>query len=320
MIKILSLFGGIGAAEKALYNLGIDHKQLDYVEIDEKAVRTYNALYHDLQKHRAQSVIGWNFKPNILVHGSPCQDFSRAGLRWGGGEEDKTRSSLLFETLKIIRNMGEWKPDVVIWENVKGVTDKDMIHAFQGYLDYMQELSYNTTYKVLNAMDYGIPQSRERIFSVSVLEGHFNFELMKQKPMRDIESFLQDTFHERYLVTQPSMLSKLDIEENKNNRSSFNGRVTIIDKHCWTITTKQVRAPNAGVVDLGNGKYRYLTERECWRLMGFDDQDYEKAKREHPRRGNYMNGTLYHQAGNSIVVPVLESMFATLFEQGILKL
>src|SRR5690554_753752 len=96
MIKILELFGGIGAPRKALINLGVDVKAIDYVEIDEKAVRSYNALFEN--KYKPQSVVGWNLKPDILIHGSPCQDFSRAGKRLGGKDEDKTRSSLMFET------------------------------------------------------------------------------------------------------------------------------------------------------------------------------------------------------------------------------
>ena len=75
MIKILELFGGIGSPRKALINLGIEHKCIDYVEIDEKAVRTYNVLFENL--HKPQSVVDYNLKPDILVHGSPCQDFSR---------------------------------------------------------------------------------------------------------------------------------------------------------------------------------------------------------------------------------------------------
>ena len=70
-----------------------------------------------------------------------------------------------------------------------------------------------------------------------------------------------------------------------------------------------MRCPNSGIVDIGNGKYRLLTENECWRLMGFDDEDFFRAEKEHPRRANYLNGTLYHQAGNSIVVDVLEELF-----------
>lgn len=316
-LKVLTLFGGIGAPEKALVNLGIPHKQIDYVEIDEKAVRTYNALFHDLQKHKPQSVVGWNFKPDILVHGSPCQDFSRAGSRWGGGKEDETRSSLLFETIKIIQGLGDWKPRVVIWENVKGVLDKDMIDAFNNYLLELDELGYYSTYKVLDARDFGIPQARERVFVVSTLQSTFNFKTLRKRKTVDINQFLEKEAHERYLVTQPSMMRRLDLPENDD--LAFSGRVKIIDDYCYTITTKQVRSPNAGVIDLGNGKYRYLTERECWRLMGFSDEDYDKAEKEHPRRGEFMNGTLYHQAGNSIVVDVLEAIFEGIFEQGILS-
>lgn len=318
-MKILTLFGGIGAPEKALVNLGIDHKQIDYVEIDEKAVRTYNALYHELHKHQAQSVVGWNFKPDVLFHGSPCQDFSRSGKRLGGNDEDKTRSSLMFETLDIIKNMGDWKPSIVIWENVKGVLDKDMIHSFDKYLSVMDSMGYYSNYKILDARDFGLPQARERIFVVSTLKGNFNFDLLKNRPHRNISEFLEQHTDERYIVTQQSMLSKMDVPENKNH-GGFSRRIKVIDDFCYTITTRQDRCPNSGVVDLGNGSYRYLTELECWRLQGFDDNDYYKAESAHPRLRNHMNRTLYHQSGNSIPVTVCEAIFESLIEQGILIL
>ncbi|MGW6301864.1 MULTISPECIES: DNA cytosine methyltransferase [Peribacillus] len=125
MIKILELFGGIGAPKNALINLGVEHKAIDYVEIKESAVRDYNALYDN--RYKQQSVVGWDLKPDTLIHGSPCQDYSRAAKRLGGKDEDKTRSSLMWETLHIIENMGAWKPKVVVWENVKGVLDRDML-------------------------------------------------------------------------------------------------------------------------------------------------------------------------------------------------
>ncbi len=113
MIKILELFGGIGAPRKALINLGVEHKSIDYVEWNEKAVRSYNAMFDN--RYQPESVVGYNLQPDILVHGSPCQDFSIAGKQYGGNVEDGTRSSLLFETIKIIENLGIWKPKVVIW-------------------------------------------------------------------------------------------------------------------------------------------------------------------------------------------------------------
>ncbi|MGH2156028.1 DNA cytosine methyltransferase, partial [Enterococcus faecalis] len=73
-------------------------------------------------------------KPDILVHGSPCQDFSIGGKQYGGNVEDETRRSLMFETLKIIENLGIGEPQVVIWENVPNEFSKKLVGAYQKYL------------------------------------------------------------------------------------------------------------------------------------------------------------------------------------------
>lgn len=78
-IQILELFGGIGSPRCGLRNIGVHVKSIDYVEIDEKAVRSYNAMFAAEHEYSPQTVVGWNLKPDILVHGSPCQDFSIAG-------------------------------------------------------------------------------------------------------------------------------------------------------------------------------------------------------------------------------------------------
>lgn len=308
MIQLLELFGGIGAPRKALLNLGYEHKAIDYVKIDEKSVRTYNALYDHL--HKPQSVVNWNLKPDILVHGSPCQDFSRAGTRLGGNDEDKTRSSLMWETIRIIKNMGEWKPKVVVWENVKGVLAKDMIHNFKKYFVEMEKLGYVSNYKVLDSRDFGVPQKRERVFVVSMLNGNtFDFDTLENKPMDNIETYLLDDVDEKYTIKSPSMLRAI------NKRNNFGGGLKPIEEYSWTITTKQNRCPNSGIIPIGNGQYRLLTELECWRLMGFDDEDYYKVANEHITRKDTTNGTLYKQAGNSIVVQVLEAIFKQVIAQ-----
>ena len=109
MVKILELFGGIGSPRIALRNIGVPVKAIDYVEIDEKAVKSYNAVFANEMKYKTQSVVGWDLKPNILIHGSPCQDFSIAGYQKGADEGTETRSSLMWETLNIIEQMGVWK-------------------------------------------------------------------------------------------------------------------------------------------------------------------------------------------------------------------
>lgn len=310
LIKILELFGGIGAPRKALLNLGVEHKSIDYVEWNEKAVRTYNAMFDN--RYKPESVVGYSLQPDILVHGSPCQDFSIGGKQYGGNVEDGTRSSLMFETIKIIENLGVWKPRVVIWENVKNVLSKRMISAFNHYLNDMKELGYTNSYQVLDARDFGIPQARERLFTVSILGGgNFAFDKLQKRPMRSVKEFLETNVDEKYIVTQPSMVRKLPGKPTVPG--SFGGRMLEeVKDYVYTITTKQMRCPNSGVVKLQDGRYRYLTERECWRIMGFDDDDFEAALKEHPSKDGCLNGTLYHQAGNSIVVQVLEAIFELL--------
>lgn len=185
MIQTLELFGGIGAPRCALRNLGIPIKSIDYVEIDEKAVRSYNAMFSDELAYKTQTVVGWNLKPDILIHGSPCQDFSIAGHQKGADEGSGTRSSLMWETINIIKNMGIWKPRVVIWENVKNVLSKHMIHNFMKYQNEMNKLGYVSNYAILNAMDFGLPQKRERVFTVSCLDGTFLIlKVWKEKPLK----------------------------------------------------------------------------------------------------------------------------------------
>lgn len=305
MIQTLELFGGIGAPRCALRNLGVDVKAIDYVEIDEKAVRSYNAMFKKDLPYKTQTVVGYNLKPDILIHGSPCQDFSIAGHQKGADEGSETRSSLMWETINIIKNMGVWKPRVVIWENVKNVLSKHMVHNFSKYIEEMNKLGYTSNYDVLNAMDFGLPQRRERVFTVSCLDGtFFNFNTLERKSMRNISEFLEETKEERYIVSQPSMIKKIN-----GNDKSFGGGVRIIKDVAYTITTKQMRCPNSGVVDLNNGKYRYLTERECWRLQGFTDEDYNNALSVNLGKPGKLNGALYKQAGNSIPVPILEAIF-----------
>ena len=300
-LQILELFGGIGSPRVALKNLGVPVKSIDYVEIDEKAVRSYNAMFADELAYKTQTVVGWNLKPDILIHGSPCQDFSIAGHQKGADEGSETRSSLMWETVHIIEQMGEWKPKVVIWENVKNVLSKHMKYNFEKYLSYMKMLGYTNNYEVLDARDFGLPQARQRVFTVSVLDDEeFDFGIMKRKPMKDIQQFLEEKVDDCYLVTQPSVYSVIG---KKGIR-----RATIIKEYANTITTRQDRTP-AQVIDLGGGKYRYLTELECWRLQGYSDEDFLAAKSTCNVEEGKMNRTLYHQAGNSIAVPIFEAMF-----------
>lgn len=117
--------------------------------------------------------------------------------------------------------------------------------------------------------------------------------------------FLEDDVPDIYDVTQPSVLACIG---EKGIR-----RATVIKDCAYTITTRQDRTP-AQVIDRGDGRYRYLTERECWRLMGYTDEDFDRAKAVQERNGKYYKA-LYDQAGNSIAVPIFESIFRKIILQ-----
>lgn len=200
-LQMLEMFGGIGAPRRAAENLKANGlieniKVIDYVELKENRVRAYNALYDHL--HKPQNIVGWNLKPDILVHGSPCQDNSKAQYssnmdkskkKRGAEEGSGTRSSLMHETVKVIQQMGEWRPKFVIWENVEDVLSGKTIKAFNQYLHAMTDLGYTNSFDVINSLDFGIPQSRNRVFCISILSNEeFDFSKLQKKPMRPIGS------------------------------------------------------------------------------------------------------------------------------------
>lgn len=165
-IRILELFAGIGACSKALENLGFNLEIVDAVEIDKYAIKSFNAVHGT--NFETQDICKWNkdLKDiDIITHGSPCQDFSVAGKQAGGDIGSGTRSSLMYETIRIV---GKIRPKYVLWENVKNILSKRHKHNFDNYINTMKALGYNSYYQILNAKDYGIPQNRERVYTISI--------------------------------------------------------------------------------------------------------------------------------------------------------
>lgn len=201
-IKILELFGGIGACSKALERIGIDYEIVDYVEIDKYAVKSFNAI-HDTN-FEPQDITTWGkqIDVDLIMHGSPCQDFSLAGKQAGGDEGSGTRSSLMYETIRIVKKL---KPKYVIWENVKNLLSKKHRHNFDAYLETMEKMGYTNYYQVLNAKDYGIPQNRERVFTISIRNDY----VLKGSYWRGID----DNDYEPYFSFPPKQELKLKLKD-----------------------------------------------------------------------------------------------------------
>lgn len=164
MLKLLELFGGIGACTKALKRLGIDYEIADYVEIDKYAVKSYNAI--NGTNFEPQDITKWDkdIEVDLICGGFPCQDISLAGQQ-KGIIKGETRSGLMYEMMRIIHKL---KPKYVITENVRNLLADKFRPQLEEYLCFLNDNGYAITMDILNAKDYGICQNRERIFIIGV--------------------------------------------------------------------------------------------------------------------------------------------------------
>ena len=229
-LKVLELFGGIGACSNALKKLNIPFEIVDYVEIDKFAVKSFNAIYGTNFEPQDICEYDKNIDVDLIMHGSPCQDFSLAGKQAGGDKDSGTRSSLMYETLRIVEKS---KPKYVIWENVKNVLSKKHRHNFDNYLNEMEQLGYKNYYQVLNAKDYGIPQNRERVFTISIRndienEMFFRGKMFEFPPKQELKlklkDMLEDEVDDKYYLSEKTInffYKNEQIQKEKGNGFRF---------------------------------------------------------------------------------------------------
>lgn len=155
----------------------------------------------------------------MVTHGSLCQDFSVAGNNKGGDEGSNTRSSLMWNTVEIVKHC---KPKYVIWENVKNVLSKKHKHNFDRYIEVMEEAGYNNFYDVLNAKNYGVPQNRQRLFVISIrkdIEKDFEFPKGYDNGVR-LRHILEENVDERYYISDEKaakIIKEFKEKEKKNS-------------------------------------------------------------------------------------------------------
>ena len=214
-MRVLSLFSGIGAFEKALSNLNIKYELVNYCEIDKFASMAYSTIHDVDEKLNLGDIrsVDIGYLPNdidLLTHGSPCQDFSVAG--YGRGADGNTRSSLMWNSVEIIKHC---RPKVVIWENVKNVLSVKHRHNFEKYLDELEKVGYKNYHQVLNAKHYGIPQNRERIFVISILDNrHFKFPEPFERNIT-LRDMLEKSVDEKFFISPKKYQSILNSNFNQ---------------------------------------------------------------------------------------------------------
>lgn len=314
MLKVNELFTGIGAFRKALINLGIEHEIVGISEIDKYAIQSYTAMYGDTRNYGDISKVNKLDYADLWTYGFPCQDISLAGYK-KGIVKGKTRSGLLYEVERLLlRSKSDNElPKYLIMENVKNLVGKQFKGDFDRWLSFLQSLGYTNYWQVLNAKDYGIPQSRERVFCVSI-QGDELYEFpAKQELTLTLKDMLEENVDTKFYLNQ-EQANTLRNSKYKKDALSIQTK-DYSDTLCVRGTVKSVLLSGKSIqVDDTTKPYllsdntlvRKLTPREYWRLTGFTDNDFDKAAKV------CSNSQLYKQAGNSIVVQVLERILENL--------
>lgn len=254
------------------------------------------------------------------------------------------RSGMLWEVERILKERVDLKlelPKFLLMENVSAILTSRHKANFDEWTGYLNDIGYTNHIYTLNASDFGIPQKRVRTYMISILTNHNKIKedkiesyfknhdladpkythriIKKHKNLRD-DILKLDYNNIQYKIEadkcQPNdTMSRREIYK-KNDILYTNKRVNNIVVS--TVTTKQDRHPNSGLIDYysedtNKSNYRYLTPRECFLLMGFDEPDYQRIidNNFQARKGEmfFTRDKLYKMAGNSIVVNVLEEIF-----------
>ena len=229
-IRVGTLFSGIGAIEHALERLKLKTEIVFAGDIDPFVKDAYFANYDisekewhdDVQEFSAKK---YKYKVDLLVGGSPCQSFSMAGKR--GGMED-TRGTLFYDFARIIQ---ECKPKVFIFENVRGLVNHDKGNTWRVIQNVFNDLGYSINSKILNSSDYGIPQSRNRIFVVGFRKRNTDFLFPKPiKLQKTMQDFLEDHTDSKYFLGEKGVKFVTKITNQNKHYTQINGDIALCQK------------------------------------------------------------------------------------------
>lgn len=293
MIKLFSMFSGYGGAEFALKKANIPYECVGFCEIKKHAIKCYEANhpnirnFGDVTKIEPKDIGDFD----LLTAGFPCQAFSMAGKRKGF---DDTRGTLFREIIRIALVK---KPRYMVLENVAGLPTHDNGKTFDIIRRELLKAGYGIVYGVLNSKDYGIPQSRERIWLVCKYGG---FDFMEFMFPNKVQSSLvwQD------LKDEEANYKKVKKTPSRDKMREMCMNITNLP-FTSCITSKQDRFPNAGIIDYED-YYRFLTPRECFRLMGFVNDEIDISM--------LTIAQAYDLAGNGWEINVASLIFKRLFK------
>ena len=309
MYKVCSLFAGVGGIDLGF--LETNKCEIVYAnEFDKYAVKTYENNFNtqvdcrDIHEVKLEEIPEFD----IMVGGFPCTSFSVAGYR-KGFDDDKT-GDLFFEMESIFKVR---KPRVIFLENVKNLVGHDKGHTFKTIIDRLEKAGYKDKIKcqVLNACEYGdVPQNRERIYIVAFRDkrDYDKFEMplpiVLNNTIKDIFDF-NTKVDDKYYYTEGKYkgnIYKVLTEEIDDDNTVYQWRRKYVRKNQSNLVPTLTANMGEGGhnVPLIKTKYgiRKLTPMECFYAQGYP--------KSYKLPSDMADSKLYKQAGNSVVVPVIE--------------
>lgn len=291
--KFIDLFAGIGGIRLGFERVG--GTCVFSSEWDEDACKTYTANFSehpagDITKISAADIPDFD----ILLGGFPCQAFSIIGKQ--EGFSDETRGTLFFEIERILKSK---QPPAFMLENVRNLVAHDKGRTLKVIIEHLEALEYHVYWKVLNALDFGVPQKRERIIIVGFKDDvEFSFpEPIPKEQRKTLTDILEDSVSDRYYVREEIKNSRISRLKDKNYPKPYISHENIggsITPHPYSSALRAGASANYILIN----DERRPTERELLRLQGFPD-DFKIVV-------SYTQ--LRKQAGNSVAVPVIEAV------------
>ena len=319
-IRVLSLFSGIGAYEKALTNIGIDYELINYCEIDKVKSKAYSILHKVSECKNLWDVTNINSDKiddfDLLVYSPPCQSFSIAGKKKGLND---IRGTLFYNALEIIKAK---KPKYCVMENVDNLPNK-FKDEFNEMLASLEKEGYKNYWKIINAKDF-IPQNRNRVYVVSIRDdlniNHFDFPIGNDKrnwwDVIDVKEHRKLTGRQQRMINYVKGINTEDKIKIEGVPQFDNAVITLrqsglrfqSNREYPTITAHYGKGGGNFTIMAKDGEYGGITPRQCFKLMGFDYEDSDILT-----ENKFSVSSQYIMAGDSVVVPVLEEIFRNLF-------
>lgn len=304
-MKFIDFFAGIGGFHSGLEKAGMEC--IGWCEFDKFAQKSYRAMYDTERLWFAddiRKVRGWDVpKADLWTFGFPCQDVSIAGKQ--KGIKRGTRSGLFYEIMRLVDKAEENRPEWLICENVKNLLSIDRGRGFFTVLTEMGGRGYTVEWRVYNSKDYGVPQNRERVYVVGHHGDSTGQSLLpiRRESSATLGQIISGSQGER--VYDANRIS-CTLSSQGGGLGVKTGLYTFADlnKKGNVQTTDTDRpAECSGVLEADEPiRIRRLTPKECFRLQGFTDEQFDRAAAVNSET------QLYKQAGNAVTVNVVEEI------------